>query len=291
MAVKPPVPAKEIIDLLSSSPPSRQTSVPTTIIGNNESPPMSSPLPPSPSVVFNALAERAAVAAKAREARGNEGTSGKVSVREVPDNAGDVLLPLPAAKNKRATKAATDTGVKKPRARKSTKVETVPLKDRKIKSRVIKNPIAQTGTKSKYFVESRGQNFTEMTARDQGPVSDASIALDPAPRKEVLVPKSPNQLPPYLKPPLHVIRRQWTPVKNTTLTLGSSSPLANGEPKMTKKAVFGSMVDVMRYSTESTQSSREVSTGMEDRIGNGLTKKRAIEVRGVFTRSSRHRFT
>lgn len=232
--------------------------------------------------MLNIFTERAVAVAKVKEA---QGPLEKTSIWDISDDAGEVELPPPVAK-RRTAKTTADTGVKKPRAQKTiekSKVEKkAPPKDRKIKARVVKSSVIQTGTKSKYFPEAQQQTWSEAMVGNQETLSSISVTQDTASKKTALIPKSPNQLPPHLEPPLHVIRRQWTPVKNTVLTLDSSSPLVNGEPKMTKKDIFGSMVDVMRYSTESCQNSREASVSMEDRIGNCLTKKRAIEVRNPY---------
>lgn len=275
MSAKLPIPVSQVIDLISSSPP-RQHS-PTAGGGGSLA---SSPLLPSPSAMLRHFVER--TAAKNTLKDGNKVE--KTFIWDVPNDMGELeILPPLAAKRQRATKTTSNV-VKKPRARKTTEgsnvEKKVPLKDGKLKARVVKRT-PQTDTKSKYFSDEQpegGTSTSGLPVYDQQILQDVPMILDTVPKKKALLPKSPNRRPP-LDPPLHVTRRQWTPVKDTALILSSSSPLVNGEPKKSKREVFGSIVEVMRYSTESLQSSREASTSIEGRVGNGLTKKRAIEVR------------
>lgn len=216
-----------------------------------------------------------AFAAKARAREASEGKAEKTSIWDVldDDDAREPELPPPppplaAAKKKRASEATAPAGVKKPRTRKVTekpKAEKKPaLRNGKIQAKVVKSPL-ETATTSKYFPE-----------KQQEPL-DIFVTLDPVPKRTALAPKLPNQGP-HPEPPLHVIRRQWTPVKDTNFPLDSSPHLANSELKMDKASVFGSMIDTMRYSTEPSESTREASVSMENRAENVLIKKRVIEV-------------
>lgn len=209
----------------------------------------------------------------AREVQGREGKEEKTSIWDTPDDPREVELPPPATKSKRDSKTTAPAGVKKPRARKvigKSKVEKkAPLGNGKIKARVVKSSLEATA-KSKYFPE-------KQQPKDLEHPPDVLTALNLTPGNTALAPKSPNRgLHP--EPPLHVTRRQWTPVKDTVLLSGSSPSLANGELKMTKVAAFSSMIDAMRYSTELSEKSQEVPISMENRVENVLIKKRAIEV-------------
>lgn len=271
------MPVREIIDLLSSSPLPQYSPAPSTMTKKNQDLLMSSPLPPSPSVMFSAFAERAAAAAaaKAKETQGSkvEGTA----IWDTPEDTREVELPpQPGTKNKRASKTITHAGVKKPRAQKATvksKAEKkTQLRNGQIKARVVKNPL-ELGMSSKYFPEK-----PQPMGREHPPeIPTISTISDPTLNKIPLAPKSPNQGP-HLEPPLYVTRRQWTPVKNTGFLPDNSSPLVNGEPKVTK-ATFSKMIGAMRYSTESFENAQEVSVSMDNRASNGLIKKQAIEVR------------
>lgn len=222
--------------------------------------------------MFSAFAAKAKAKARAREAQASEGKAEKTSIWDVlDDDAREPELPpppLPATKKKRTSETTAPAGVKKPRTRKVTgkpKAEKKPpLRNGKIQAKVVKSPL-EAATTSKYFPE-----------KQQGP-PDISITLDPVPKRTALAPKLPNQES-HPEPPLHVIRRQWTPVKDTNLPLDSSPHLANGELKIDKASVFGSMIDTMRYSTELPESTREASVSMENRAENVLIKKRVIEV-------------
>lgn len=224
---------------------------------------MSSPLPPSPSVMFSAFA------AKAREAQGSKGKVEKSSIWDIPDDVRDLGLLPSATKNKRASKAVEHAGAKKPKTRKATEKskaeKKAPLRNGKIQAKVIKSPL-ETSKKSKYFSEKQQE------------LPDILITLGPVPKNAALAPKSPNQELRH-EPPLHVIRRQWTPVKDTDFPLDSSPHLANGEPKMDKISVFNSVINSMRYSTESSENA---SVSIDNCAENVLVKKRAIEVRNSY---------
>lgn len=274
MPVRLPIPVREIIDLLSSSPFSRHSPAPTTI-RKDEDPFMSSPLPPSPSSMFSAFAERAKAAALAREVQGSEGSEGreeKISIWDTPDDPREVKPP-PVTKNKRDSKITAPAEVKRRSARKVTEKSKVekkaPLGNGKINARVVKSSL-EAMTKSRYFPE-------KQQLKNQEDPPDVLTALNLAPGDTTLAPKSPNKGP-HPEPPLHVTRRQWTPVKDTVSLSGSSPSLANGELKMTKVAAFGSMIDAMRYSTELSEKSQEVSISKENHVENVLIRKRAIEV-------------
>lgn len=210
-----------------------------------------------------------AFAAKAREAQGSRGEAEKSSIWDIPDDVRDLeLLPL-ATKNKRVSKAAEHAGAKKLKTRKATEKskaeKKAPLRNGKIQAKVVKIPL-ETGKKSKYFSEKQQE------------LPDILITLGPVPKNAALAPKSPNHRLRH-EPPLHVIRRQWTPVKDTDFPLDSSPHLTNGEPKMDKIGVFSSVINSMRYSTEPSENAREASVS---RAENVLVKKRVIEVRNSY---------
>lgn len=101
--------------------------------------------------------------------------------------------------------------------------------------------------------------------------------------KPALVPKSPNKL--VTEPPITPTHRQWTPAKGIVISIGSSPAPADpegGKEKDTKDRGtldFANMVSEMKLSKSYSRDGSSVpSLGGLDKSGNGLIRKRAIEV-------------
>jgi hypothetical protein len=284
MSVKTSIPIKQVINLVSSSPPHRKPSSSNDL--------MSSPLP-SPSSMLKQFSMIGASSKAGIAQPPNKGrTEGEEpSVWDVPNDAvedqGEASPPtFPPARKKRAVKVtANPPASKKPRAPRKTgdnsKVERKkrPLKDGKLKARVIKS--ATGPSKSKYFAEQQegGLSVSGPCVNDSNPLLDNPALQDVYSKQSTPTQESPSQQS-ALDPSVPVIRRQWTPVKNTILSVDSPSPSMGGEARKSKRSAFDDMVGVMRYTTNSRQSSQEALVGKEDVIfANGLRNKRPLEVR------------
>ena len=101
--------------------------------------------------------------------------------------------------------------------------------------------------------------------------------------KPALVPKSPNKL--VTEPPITPAHRQWTPAKGIVISIDSSPAPADIETSKEKDTKdggtldFANMVSEMKLSKSYSRDGSSVpSLGGLDKSGNGLIRKRAIEV-------------
>jgi len=101
--------------------------------------------------------------------------------------------------------------------------------------------------------------------------------------KPALTPKSPNKL--ITEPPVPPVRQQWTPAKGTVISIDSSPAAAGMEASQGKGTKdkgtldFANMVSEMKLSKSYSRDGSSVpSLGGSDGSGNGLIRKRAIEV-------------
>ncbi|KAH8153752.1 uncharacterized protein LAJ45_02565 [Morchella importuna] len=286
MSVKTSIPIKQVINLISSSPPHRVPSPSNDLVSS----PLSSPSSKLKQFSMTGASSKVGIAQSPDKGRteGEEPSVWDVSNDAVEDQGKASPPTLPPARKKRAVKATEDPPASKKsrtphKTRDNSKVERKkrPLKDGKLKARVVKS--ATGPSKSKYFAEQQeGElSISGPSVNDSSPFLDNPALQDVYSKQSTPTQESPSQQS-ALNPSIPVIRRQWTPVKNTTLSVDSPSPLMGGEVRKSKRSAFDDMVGVMRYTTNSRQSSQEALVGKEDVIfANSLRNKRPLEIIGL----------
>ncbi|KAG0126693.1 hypothetical protein HOY82DRAFT_491380 [Tuber indicum] len=211
------------------------------------------------------------------------------------DSRDGVVTKLPP-KRKRALKPTGDPIAKISRARGNSITPT--LGDFLAKSKVLgeagaKNPTKPKtkNTRKKGVTMNEGQ-IVAKTAKKSMPTKSPFFAPQDAaevPSKPVIygnpssIPQSPTKL--ITEPPIPLVHREWTPVKDTVISIDSSPTLGGietGEGKDTKgrgTLDFANMVSEMKLSSSySRDGSALASLGGLNKSSNGLIKKRAIEI-------------
>ncbi|CUS13552.1 unnamed protein product [Tuber aestivum] len=283
--------------ILLSSPPAPQLRITTTSTGKTISSPPSSPLL-SPSALLQELVEKGTAAIhKQRGARAPppRRVISSENVWNVPSSSDDQdgLIAKLSPQRKRATKPTGDPITKISRAKKDFTTPTLGHflpKSKALGEAEAKDANrAKTRNTRKKGVTKDGQIVAKSTKRSMptkspffGPLDTAQIPSKPvAYEKAASFPRSTSN--PITEPPIPTILSQWTPVKGA-ISIDSSPPdniEASEEKGEDDRGTldFANMVGEMKLSRSYSRDGSAVpSLGGLDKLGNGLTKKRAIEV-------------
>ncbi|RPB03163.1 hypothetical protein L873DRAFT_283884 [Choiromyces venosus 120613-1] len=283
--------------ILLSSPPVPSLRITTTNANTTISSPLSSPLL-SPSALLQELVEKGkATIGKQKDTKTPPRQVTLGGIWSVPSESEDLagVVTKPPPKRKRTTKPTGDPIVKNSRAKRDSISPT--LTDVLLKSKALDQVGAKDPNKPKtkttrkkgagkdgHIVAKSSKRSMPTKSRFFGQPDTAEASSKPlAYEKPALIPKSPNKL--LSEPPIHPARRQWTPVKDTVISIDSSpitDDLETGEEKDTKYRRlpdFASMVGEMKLSTSYGREGSAVPLfGGLDKPGNVLIKKRAIEM-------------
>ncbi|PUU76304.1 hypothetical protein B9Z19DRAFT_991026 [Tuber borchii] len=283
--------------ILLSSPPVPSLRIATTNTDTTISSPPSSPLL-SPSALLQELVEKGAAAKRKQKDTGapppRQAILGNISnarddsdVRDsviakrkgTAESTKDPIAKISRGERDSTTPALTDVlvkskafgeaggkGANKPKTKNTRKKGA--RKDGQIVAKSTKSTKRSMPLKSPFFVR---PDATEVPSK---PVTY---------EKPALVPKSPNKL--VTEPPITPAHTQWTPAKGIVISIDCSpapADLEASEAKDTKDRGtldFANMVSEMKFSKSYSRDGSSVpSLGGLDKSGNGLIRKRAIEM-------------
>ncbi|PWW79185.1 hypothetical protein C7212DRAFT_288295 [Tuber magnatum] len=281
--------------ILLSSPPVPSLRITTANTGTTISSPPSSPLL-SPSALLQELVEKGTAAIQKqkdtrapppRQALSNENVWNVLNGGDCGDGAVSKLPPQ--------SKRATDPIVKTSRAKRDSVTRT--LSDFLAKSKALREAGAKdayrpkTKNTRKKGVTKDGQTVAKTTKRFTPTKSPPFVQPDTAQvpskpvayEKPVPIPRPPNK--PITEPPISPIRSQWPPAKDAVIGINSSPALGDIESsgewdtEDRGKLGFANMVSEMKLSRSCSRDGSAVpSLGGLDKPGNGLIKRRAIEM-------------